>query len=140
MQAQKQQTDTQQQLSLNFYDGFFVPQSPQTGRLVKTVTFPRHIEIPNFGQFQRQVNALFAPFGIEVEFSLSRQRRLQMSWIFPSEDTLAEDTLAEDTLAEDTLATGPGRPPVTAPAHKALSDEEMTAFTNVVFAFAGQNS
>ncbi len=130
MQAQKQQTNTQQQLSLNFYDGFFVPQSPQTGRLIKTVTFPRHIEIPNFGHFQRQVNALFAPYGIEVEFSLSRQRRLQMSWIFPS----------EDTLAEDMLATGQGRPPVTAPAHKTLSDEEMTAFTNVVFAFAVQNS
>jgi len=134
MQAQAQAQAPSEQLTLSFYDGFHVPHNQNKARLTKTITFPRHIVIPHFGAFQRQVNALFAPFGITVEFGLNRQKRLQMTWVFPAED--AFERRVTHAYLHDHKATN------TMPAlsrHSALSDEEMNAFANVVFAFAGHH-
>jgi hypothetical protein len=124
MQAQATADYRTAQLSLNFSDGFFVPAPHRQARQLKrTITFPKHVTIPHFGAFQRQVNALFAPFGITVEFSLSRQKRLQMTWVFPPEPVLARTA---NDMAQKAMPPG------------VLSEEEVSAFTNVVFAFAGQ--
>ena len=116
------------QLSLNLSDGFFV--STPENRVVqqkRTITFPKHISIPHFGAFQRQVNALFAPFGIVVEFSLSRKKRLQMTWHFPPEPVSSHKPVHLPSKYSSNFA-----------AHAMLSDDEVDAFANVVFAFAGQ--
>ena len=127
MQAHQASAPLSRQLSLNLSDGFFVSNGTAQPRPIKkTITFPKHITIPHFGAFQRQVNALFAPFGIVVEFSLSRQKRLQMTWIFPPE--------TPSNLSEQERAVSAARPH----APGMLSDEEVSAFTNVIFAFAGQ--
>ena len=116
------------QLSLNLSDGFFVP-TPENRAVQqkRIITFPKHISIPHFGAFQRQVNALFAPFGIVVEFSLSRQKRLQMTWIFPPAPASSAQPASIQVKQSSNFA-----------AHAMLSDEEVDAFANVVFAFAGQ--
>lgn len=125
MHAQANAEHRTGQLSLNLSDGFFVPATPpKLAQAKRTITFPKHVTIPHFGAFQRQVNALFAPFGIVVEFSLSRQKRLQMTWVFPPE------TSAGVSKTEHGLCA-----PI---AHAMLSDEEVNAFANVVFAFAAQ--
>ncbi len=59
--------------------------------------------IPHFGAFQRQVNALFAPFGISVEFGLSRQKRLQMTWIFPPDPAPASTASLPDKIGAPLL-------------------------------------
>ena len=85
--------------------------------------FPKHIDIPNFGSFQRQVNLLFAPLGIFVEFRLTRQKRLEMKWIFPPEVKVG--TLSEIQKKQ--------------PSDEAvgeLSNEEMKAFESIVYALA----
>ena len=127
MQAQATADYKTAQLSLNLSDGFFVPASDRKPpQLKRNITFPKHITIPHFGAFQRQVNALFAPFGITVEFSLSRQKRLQMTWVFPPEPVLARNANERAAITHKAMASG------------VLSEEEVSAFTNVVFAFAGQ--
>ena len=128
MQAKRAADFRTRQLSLNLSDGFFVPTAQnRTAHSKRTVVFPKHIDIPHFGAFQKQVNALFAPFGIVVEFSLSRQKRLQMTWIFPPEPANFSQQASSSPYEEGNLAS----PAV-------LSNEELSAFTNVVFAFAGQ--
>ena len=78
------ETTTARQLTLDFSEGFVVPEPLAASRNVtRTIVFPKHIKIPNFGRFQRQVNLLFAPLAISVEFRLTRQKRLEMKWIFP---------------------------------------------------------
>ena len=128
MQAKRAADYRTDQLSLNLSDGFFVPTLENRAvQQKRTITFPKHISIPHFGAFQRQVNALFAPFGIVVEFSLSRQKRLQMTWHFPPEP--ASITQPAHLPAKHSLNFA---------AHAMLSDDEVDAFANVVFAFAGQ--
>ena len=115
------------QLSLNLSDGFFLSAPHrEPSQLKRTITFPKHIAIPQFGAFQRQVNALFSPFGIAVEFSLSRQKRLQMTWVFPPEPVLVRNGNERASTTNTGMASG------------VLSEEEVSAFTNVVFAFASQ--
>ena len=128
MQATRKVDYRTDQLSLNLSDGFFVPKPENCAvQQKRTITFPKHISIPHFGAFQRQVNALFAPFGIVVEFSLSRQKRLQMTWHFPPEPA---------SIAQP--AHLPAKHSSNFAAHAMLSDDEVDAFANVVFAFAGQ--
>ena len=116
------------QLSLNLSDGFFVPNAERSAApLKRIIVFPKHIMIPHFGAFQRQINALFAPFGISVEFGLSRQKRLQMTWIFPPDPV--QSSTANLFIKIGSAST----------VHSLLSDEEVDAFTDVVFAFAGQS-
>ena len=128
MQAKHKANYRTDQLSLNLSDGFFVP-SPDNRAVQekRTITFPKHISIPHFGAFQRQVNALFAPFGIAVEFSLSRQKRLQMIWHFPPEPASIAQPARLPANHSSNFA-----------AHAILSDDEVDAFANVVFAFAGK--
>ncbi len=128
MQAQSTADYKTGQLSLNLSDGFFVPNTARRAAQSKrTIVFPKHIMIPHFGAFQRQVNALFAPFGISVEFGLSRQKRLQMTWIFPPDPAPASTASLPDKIGGASTV------------HGILSDEEVNAFTDVVFAFAGQS-
>ena len=128
MQAQSTADYKTGQLSLNLSDGFFVPNvARRAAQSKRTIVFPEHIMIPHFGAFQRQVNALFAQFGISVEFSLSRQKRLQMTWIFPPDPATAS------------IASLPNKIGGASTVHSILSDEEVNAFTDVVFAFAGQS-
>ena len=128
MQAQSTAEYKTGQLSLNLSDGFFVPNADhRAAQSKRIIVFPKHIMIPHFGAFQRQVNALFAPFGISVEFSLSRQKRLQMTWIFPPDPALASTASLSNKVRGASTVRG------------ILSDEEVNAFTNVVFAFAGQS-
>ena len=128
MQAKRAADYRTDQLSLNLSDGFFVPTLENRAvQQKRTITFPKHISIPHFGAFQRQVNALFAPFGIVVEFSLSRQKRLQMTWHFPPEPASITQP-----------AHLPAKHSANFAAYAMLSDDEVDAFANVVFAFAGQ--
>ena len=110
------------QLTLDFSEGFVAPETASALRNVtRTIVFPKHIDIPNFGRFQRQVNLLFAPLGIFVEFRLTRQKRLEMKWIFPPETQTRFLSEQQNRI----LSGGtPGE----------LSSEEIKAFETVVFA------
>ena len=120
------ETAAVRQLTLDFSEGFFVAeQRPVPRKVTRTIVFPKHIDIPNFGRFQRQVNVLFAPLGISVEFRLTRQRRLEMKWIFPPE------TQADGSV----LPKSEQQPASTRPTD--LSSEELKAFESMVFSMAG---
>ena len=122
--TQGEHTSTRQ-LTLDFSEGFVVPEQFSTPRNVtRTIVFPKHIDIPSFGRFQRQINLLFATLGISVEFRLTRQKRLEMKWIFPPE------TQAEYLPKQQNRILS-GRTP------SELSSEEIKAFDSVVFAMAG---
>ena len=109
------------QLTLDFSEGFVEPETASALRNVtRTIVFPKHIDIPNFGRFQRQVNLLFAPLGIFVEFRLTRQNRLEMKWIFPPETQTR-------FLSEQQNRILSGGTPCE------LSSEEIKAFETVVF-------
>ena len=126
MHNQHIDTPSVRQLTLDFSEGFFVSEShPVPRQITRTIVFPKHITIPKFGRFQRQVNVLFAPLGISVEFRLTRQKRLEMKWIFPPE-----------------LQAGPAPSPqveplAVTPSGPELSQEELNAFESVVFSMAG---
>ena len=115
------------QLTLGFSEGFFVAEPPSASarNITRTIVFPKHIDIPHFGRFQRQMNVLFAPLGISVEFRLTRQKRLEMKWIFPSEKQAAPVASPEFSQA------------AVSPASPELSQEELKAFQSVVFSLAG---
>ena len=113
------------QLTLDFSDGpAETDQSLAIRNVTRTIVFPKHIHIPNFGRFQRQVNFLFAPLGISVEFRLTRQKRLEMKWIFPSEAQVSSLSKQKNGMPFRAVATE-------------LSVEEVKAFESVVFALAG---
>ena len=62
------ETTANRQLTLDFSEGFVVPEPLSAPRNVtRTIVFPKHIDIQKFGLFQQQVNLLFAPLGISVE-------------------------------------------------------------------------
>ena len=118
------ETTANRQLTLDFSEGFFVPEPLSAPRNVtRTIVFPKHIDIQKFGLFQQQVNLLFAPLGISVEFRLTRQKRLEMKWIFPPEANLVSPSGAQKKIPSD-KAVGE------------LSNEEMKAFKSVVYALA----
>ena len=118
------ETTANRQLTLDFSEGFFVPEPLSAPRNVtRTIVFPKHISIQNVGRFQRQINLLFAPLGISVEFRLTRQKRLEMKWIFPSEAKLVPLPGIQKKIPSDN-AVGE------------LSNEEMKAFKSVVYALA----
>ena len=126
MHNQQIDTPSVRQLTLDFSEGFFVSEpNPAPRQITRTIVFPKHITIPKFGRFQRQVNVLFAPLGISVEFRLTRQKRLEMKWIFPPETQAASAPSPE-------FEPSPARP--SAPE---LSQEELNAFESVVFSMAG---
>ena len=126
MQNQQVDTPSVRQLTLDFSEGFFVSEPRSVPRRVtRTIVFPKHISIPNFGRFQRQVNVLFAPLGISVEFRQTRQRRLEMKWIFPPE-TQAGPALSPEFEPAPVRSAG-----------QELSQEEVNAFESVVFSMAG---
>ncbi len=115
------------QLSLDFSEGFVVHEPLVASRNVtRTIVFPKHINIPHFGRFQRQVNLLFAPFAISVEFRLTRQKRLEMKWIFPPATKAGSFLEYGKTLPSDKVA-------------GELSNEEVKAFESAVFAMAGSH-
>ena len=118
------ETTANRQLTLDFSEGFIVsePLSPPRN-VTRTIVFPKHIHIQNFKRFQQQVNLLFAPLGISVEFRLTRQKRLEMKWIFPSEVNLIPFSGVQKKKPSD-KAVGE------------LSNEEMKAFKSVVYALA----
>ena len=113
------------QLTLDFSEEFFVSEPLAASRNVtRTIVFPKHINIPNFGRFQRQVNLLFAPLAISVEFRLTRQKRLEMKWIFPPATKSVPLSEHQKKI----------------PCHKMtgdLSSDEMKAFESLVFSMAG---
>ena len=92
--------------------------------VTRTIVFPKHINIPNFGRFQRQVNLLFAPLAISVEFRLTRQKRLEMKWIFPPATKSVPLSKHQRKIISDKAASD-------------LSNEEVKAFESLVFAMAG---
>ena len=118
------ETTANRQLTLDFSEGFFVPEPLSAPRNVtRTIVFPKHIDIQNFGRFEQQVNLLFAPLGISVEFRLTRQKRLEMKWIFPPEANLFPLSGIHKKTPFD-KAVGE------------LSNEEIKAFKSVVYALA----
>lgn len=119
------ETAAVRQLTLDFSEGFLVNDPRAAPRQVtRTIVFPKHINIPHFGRFQRQVNVLFAPLGISVEFRLTRQKRLEMKWIFPPDTQTGS-------------VPSPEFEPAVRPAGPELSQEELQAFESVVFSMAG---
>ena len=118
------ETTLNRQLTLDFSEGFVVPEPLSAPRnITRTIVFPKHIDIQNFGRFQQQVNLLFAPLGISVEFRLTRQKRLEMKWIFPPEANLFPLSGIQKKTPFD-KAVGE------------LSNEEIKAFKSVVYALA----
>ena len=118
------ETTANRQLTLDFSEGFVVPEPLSVPRNVtRTIVFPKHISIQNVGRFQRQINLLFAPLDISVEFRLTRQKRLEMKWIFPSEENIVSLSGDKKKVHSD-KAVGE------------LSNEEMKAFKSVVYALA----
>lgn len=118
------ETTANRQLTLDFSEGFVVGEPLSAPRNVtRTIVFPKHIDIQNFGRFEQQVNLLFAPLGISVEFRLTRQNRLEMKWIFPSEANLLPLSGIQQKIPFD-KAVGE------------LSNEEIKAFKSVVYALA----
>jgi len=118
------ETTANRQLTLDFSEGFVVPEPLSAPRnITRTIVFPKHIDIQNFGRFQQQVNLLFAPLGISVEFRLTRQKRLEMKWIFPPEANLFPLSGIQKKTPFD-KAVGE------------LSNEEIKAFKSVVYALA----
>ena len=118
------ETTANRQLTLDFSEGFFVSEPLSAPRNVtRTIVLPKHIDIQNFGRFQQQINLLFAPLGISVEFRLTRQKRLEMKWIFPPEENLASLSEAQKMIPSDKAVWE-------------LSSEEMKAFKSVVYALA----
>ena len=112
------------QLTLDFSEGFVIPEQLSAPRNVtRTIVFPKHIDITSFGRFQRQINFLFAPLGISVEFRLTRQKRLEMKWIFPPEENFFPLSGIQKKIPFD-KAVGE------------LSNEEIKAFKSVVYALA----
>ena len=117
-------TKPNRQLTLDFSEGFVLPEPLSVPRNVtRTIVFPKHIDIQNFGPFQQQVNLLFAPLGISVEFRLTRQKRLEMKWIFPPEANLVSPSGLQKKIPSDIVV-------------GELSNEEMKAFKSVVYALA----
>ena len=117
-------TTANRQLTLDFSEGFVVPEPLSVPRNVtRTIVFPKHIRIQNVGRFQREINLLFAPLGISVEFRLTRQKRLEMKWIFPPEANLVPSSGIQKKISYD-KAVGE------------LSNEEIKAFKSVVYALA----
>jgi len=118
------ETTANRQLSLDFSEECVVSEPLSAPRNVtRTIVFPKHIDIQNFGRFQKQLNLLFAPLGISVEFRLTRQKRLEMKWIFPPEANLVSLSGVQKKIPSD-KAVGE------------LSNEEMKAFKSVVYALA----
>ena len=118
------ETTANRQLTLDFSEGFVVREPLSAPRNVtRTIVFLKHIDIQNFGRFEQQVNLLFAPLGISVEFRLTRQKRLEMKWIFPPEANLFPLSGLQKKAPFD-KAVGE------------LSNEEMKAFKAVVYALA----
>tara|TARA_X000000950_G_scaffold228782_1_gene276380 strand:+ start:90 stop:512 length:423 start_codon:yes stop_codon:yes gene_type:complete len=118
------ETTANRQLTLDFSEGFFVPEPLSVPRNVtRTIVFPKHIDIQNFGRFQQHVNLLFAPLGISVEFRVTRQKRLEMKWIFPPKENLVSLSEAQKKIPFDKAVWE-------------LSNEEMKAFKSVVYALA----
>tara|TARA_B100000212_G_scaffold298099_1_gene242135 strand:+ start:107 stop:529 length:423 start_codon:yes stop_codon:yes gene_type:complete len=121
------ETTANRQLTLDFSEGFVVREPLSAPRNVtRTIVFPKHIVIQNFGRFEQQVNLLFAPLGISVEFRLTRQNRLEMKWIFPPEANLLPLSGIQKQIPFD-KAVGE------------LSTEEIKAFKSVVYALAETN-
>ena len=121
------ETTANRQLTLDFSEGFVVPEPlPAPRNVTRTIVFPKHIDVQNFGRFEQQVNLLFAPLGISVEFRLTRQKRLEMKWVFPPEANLVSLSGIQKKI----------------PFNKAvgeLSNEEIKAFKSVVYALAETN-
>ena len=118
------ETTANRQLTLDFSEGFIVAEPLSAPRNVtRTIVFPKHIDIQNFGRFEQQVNLLFAPLGISVEFRLTRQKRFEMKWIFPPEENLLPLSGIQKKIPSD-KAVGE------------LSNEEIKAFKSVVYALA----
>ena len=118
------ETTANRQLTLDFSEEFVVPKPLSAPRNVtRTIVFPKHINLPNFGQFQQQVNLLFAPLAISVEFRVTRQKRLEMKWIFPPATEISTLAKNRKTIPFENLA-------------GELSNEEVKAFETLVFAMA----
>ena len=118
------ETTANRQLTLDFSEGFVVREPLSAPRNVtRTIVFPKHIDIQNFGRFQQHVNLLFAPLGISVEFRVTRQKRLEMKWIFPPEANLVSLSEVQKKIPTDIVV-------------GELSNEEMKAFKSVVYALA----
>ena len=118
------ETTANRQLSLDFSEESVVSEPLSAPRNVtRTIVFPKHIDIQNFGRFEQQVNLLFAPLGISVEFRFTRQKRLEMKWIFPPEANLVSLSEVQKKIPTDIVV---GQ----------LSNEEMKAFKSVVYALA----
>ena len=119
------ETTTVRQLTLDFSEEFFEAEPLAASRNVtRTIVFPKHINIPNFGRFQRQVNLLFAPLDISVEFRLTRQKRLEMKWIFPPATKSTPLSEHQKKILCDKVACD-------------LSSDEMKAFESLMFSMAG---
>ena len=117
------------QLSLDFNEGLLTSDviGNAPSRRIKSILFPKNMVIPHFGLFQRQVAALFAPLGIEVDFRMSRQRRLEMRITFPE----GQGNILQVASGQNALFR-------TAPAFT-LTDEEKDAFRDVMISFASSS-
>ena len=117
------------QLSLDFSEGILASEisGRPPVRQIKNILFPKNMVIPHFGHFQRQVTGLFAPLGIDVDFRMTRQRRLEMRMIFP----IGQVGVLRAAAGQDAL--------FRAASAFTLSDEESDAFRDVIIDFASND-
>ena len=117
------------QLSLDLSERILSPKiaGRAPARQIKNILFPKNMVIPHFGHFQRQVTGLFAPLGIDVDFRMTRQRRLEMRMIFP----IGQVGVLRAAAGQDAL--------FRAASAFRLSDEESDAFRDVIIDFASND-
>ena len=122
MSLASQQQIAPQQLSLDLGETKLTQQLGRTAidqaGIERSVVFPKNIKIYDVADFQRRVSHLFAPLNIQIDFRVTRHKRVEMRWSFPQE---AVHYHRQDGAEAELL----------------LSPEENEAFETLVLSFAG---
>ena len=93
------------------------PKNSKSGKVKRSVIFPKNIQIFNVPEFQRQVSQLFDPLNINIEFRKTRHNRLEMRWSFPQESIQYNQKETRQRIE--------------------ISREESAAFETLILSFSG---
>ncbi len=116
------------QLSFDIIPNFSSPKNENNKKqyYVKSIVFPKTIKISHFGNFQRQITSIFKPLGIDIEFQLTKNKHLELKFIF-----------GLDYESKGIVESFRGY--ISKTNSNIITEEEQDAFKNVVFAFAGKS-
>ena len=83
------ETTANRQLTLDFSEGFVVPEPLSVPRNVtRTIVFPKHISIQNVGRFQRQIIVCLPRLVSLLNLGLHAEA-FEMKWIFLQKQSLS---------------------------------------------------